>query len=148
MFVYITVLEKYMFDLPWIGFTTNAPSSLPVLINACSDDENPCLVTVTSMETVKRADGNVLVRLEHLCTPGIDCTGFDMAEDFDFRRLFGRKVNKVTEFNLIGNYPIDFRNRLVWNGNGPEENIKTVITKDFTVTIEPTDLKTFIIDVE
>jgi len=142
-----------MFELPWIGFTTNAPQTLPRILNGCpqkgNPEVNPCLVTVTSIEPVKRSDGNVLIRLEHLCTPGVKCDGFDMPEDFDFRYFFGsRRVNNVTEYNLIGNYPINDRERLVWNTQGGTEFTETVISGDFVVTIEPTDLKTFVVDLE
>ena len=107
------------------------------------------MVTVTSLERVKRSNGNTLIRLEHLCTPGVKCDGFSESEDFDFQMFFGsRRVKKVTEYNLIGNYPIGVRERLVWNTQGGKEVKHTVITDNFVVTIEPTDLKTFVVDLE
>ena len=89
-----------------------------------------------------------MIRLEHLCTPGVKCDSFDQAEIFDFKKFFSpKKVLKVTEFNLIGNYPVDFRKRLPWNGNS-EKIEKVKISKNFQVSIKPLDLKTFVVKLQ
>ena len=58
------------------------------------------------------------------------------------------KVLSVVEYNLIGNYPIETRERLVWNTALGEENNTTSITQNFILTLRPNDLKTFIVDLE
>ena len=137
-----------MFDKPWIGFSSNLPEAIPVLPNGCQKSNDWCLITVTSLQFVNKVDGNIMIRLEHLCTPGINCEGFEAEENFDFKLFFhDKKVQKVTEYNLIGNFPIHFRKRLVWETkDGAEnENEKVVITNDFITTIKSRDLKTFIV---
>ena len=108
------------------------------------------MVSVTSLDWVSKADGSVLVRLEHLCTPGLVCDGFDQDEDFDFNAFFiDRRVRKVTEYNLIGNFPLDERERLVWKTqNGTENTQPTQISKNFIVTLKATDLKTFLVKLD
>ena len=153
------LLEKSQLEQPWIGFTSGAPSRANALFTGCRKtptdpsrktptNASPCLISVLSVESVSRKEGNVLIRLEHLCTPGVKCEFFNKPEVFDFQQFFhGGKVRKVTEFNLIGNFPSDFRKRLPWNGN--TENIETSeISNNFRVQLKPLDLRTFVVKLE
>ena len=138
-----------MFEQPWIGFSTSSPVAVPAELNGCSKKHDPCLITITSLEKVSRSDGNVLIRLEHVCTPGVNCKGFDNDEHFDFKEFFApKRVVNVVEYNLIGNYPINHRERLVWNTTLGQENNATKISDNFVLTLQPTDLKTFIVDLQ
>ena len=58
-------------------------------------------------------DGTILIRLEHRCGPGSLFTECD-PEEFNFEKYFGRKIEKIKEYNLLGNFPIENRKRLVF----------------------------------
>ena len=69
---------------------------------------------MTKPNSPTRTNGQILIRLEHRCGPGslfIDCD----AEIFDFGSYLEKNIKKVTEMNLLGNYPIDHRHRLIFN---------------------------------
>ena len=66
---------------------------------------------------------------------------------FNFNDYFtGFKVKNVTEFNIIGNFPINNRSRLTWKTANKNDK-KTSPVQNDKVEISTGELRTFVISV-
>jgi len=143
------MIEKYVFNEPWIGFKKVDETELRSKYFAnLSMPKDARLIAVTSLEFL--ANKTHMMRLEHLCAPGQKCFKFERAETFDFAAFYGKTkiIKRILEMNIIGNMEKTARDRLVWPKNSAQEKDASRPVAGYSVVISPTELRTFLIEFE
>lgn len=109
--------------------------------------------------------GQIRLRLEHMCGPGSLLTRFFLfgiavsvfstnfscePAKFNFEDYFAPsfKVKRVTEFNIIGNFPLASRDRLNWQTRLKNDEFITSQVQSGSLSLKRTELRTFIVAVK
>ncbi|EFA84943.1 alpha-mannosidase [Heterostelium album PN500] len=107
-------------------------------------------IRLHTLQWLDSSDPSVILRLQNIYAIDGQDTVNTQPVTVDLSNLFSFfTITSVTEMNLSATMKLSSVNRLVWKTATEVESTKTTgITDDFTITVSPMDVRTFIITLE